>query len=85
LKDEENSWDKTFTNYKFTDRQMEVMNYFNLRYECLDARDDFSAQLKKGKMLDQGICPKFMTLDMVADLDDDNLQDTDAFDYDDNG
>ena len=26
---------------------MDMMNNFNIRYECLDARDDFRAQLKK--------------------------------------
>jgi hypothetical protein len=25
-----------------------MMNNFNIRYECLDARDDYCAQLKKG-------------------------------------
>jgi len=24
------------------------MKYFNVRYECLDARDDYAAQMKKG-------------------------------------
>ena len=28
------------------------MNNFNIRYECLDARDDFRAQLKKGASTD---------------------------------
>ena len=25
------------------------MKYFNVRYECLDARDDYAAQIKKGE------------------------------------
>jgi len=79
LKLEAKSWDKTFTKHKFINRQLEIINHFNLRYECLNAKDDFSAQLRKGTLLDQGICPKFMTLDMIADLDDDNLCNDDNF------
>jgi hypothetical protein len=41
------SWDKTFVNHKFTPRQIQIMNYFNVRYECLDARDDYSTQRQK--------------------------------------
>jgi hypothetical protein len=47
MRTEQDSWDKTFVNYKFTPRQIEIMNYFNVRYECLDARDDYSAQRKQ--------------------------------------
>ena len=32
----------------FNARQLEIMKYFNVRYECLDARDDYAAQMKKG-------------------------------------
>ncbi|KIM77535.1 hypothetical protein PILCRDRAFT_76676 [Piloderma croceum F 1598] len=44
MRSEQDSWDKTFINHKFTPRQIEIMNYFNVRYECLDAQDDYSAQ-----------------------------------------
>src|ERR1700683_5271504 len=47
LKSALDSWDKTFINHKFTPRQIEIMNYFNVRYGCLDARDDYSAQRKR--------------------------------------
>jgi hypothetical protein len=53
------------------------MNYFNLRYECLDARDDFSSQLRQGGLVPDGTCPKFMTLDMMEDLDQDSLNNGD--------
>lgn len=36
------SWDAAFVAWEFSSRQIEVMAHFNLRYECLDARDDFS-------------------------------------------
>ena len=65
LKDEIQSWDEAFTNHEFTQRQLEIMNNFNLRYECLDARDDFSTQLRQGAPVPDGMCPRFMTLDMM--------------------
>ncbi|KIM72479.1 hypothetical protein PILCRDRAFT_81835, partial [Piloderma croceum F 1598] len=47
LKSSEESWDKAFVAHEFNERQMEIMKYFNLRYECLDARDDYSAKRDK--------------------------------------
>jgi hypothetical protein len=41
------SWESAFNAFKFSTRQKQLMQNFNLRYECLDARDDFHAQLKK--------------------------------------
>ena len=32
--------------YNFSVDQKKLMNHFNLRYECLDARDDYSAKMK---------------------------------------
>jgi hypothetical protein len=48
LKTKLNSWDETFMSHGFSMRQLELMKNMNIRYECLDARDDFHAQLKKG-------------------------------------
>jgi hypothetical protein len=42
------TWDGTFVQHSFTAGQTRLMNNFNIRYECLDARDDFRAQLKSG-------------------------------------
>jgi hypothetical protein len=47
LKRSTQSWDETFLSHTFSKRQEEVMNNFNLRYECLDARDDFHSKLQK--------------------------------------
>ena len=44
LKTNEQSWDDVFTSYNFTHRQYELMANFNIKYECLDSRDDFHAQ-----------------------------------------
>ena len=81
LKDEAESWDQAFTDHEFSEREVQIMNNFNLRYECLDARDDFSAQLRQGTV-HNGTCPKFMTLDMIEDLDNNSLINCDDFDDD---
>jgi hypothetical protein len=49
LKDEDSTWDKTFSSYNFSQRQLKLLDNFNIRYECNDARDDFSTQLKQNK------------------------------------
>ena len=50
-------WDEEFQNHSFSDRDERIMKNFHIRYECNDARDDFSAQrkrLEKGqKVLDR--------------------------------
>ncbi|KAM6502799.1 hypothetical protein JOM56_002776, partial [Amanita muscaria] len=48
LKAANESWDEAFVIYNFSDRQRELMDNFNLRYECLDGRDDFHAQMRSG-------------------------------------
>jgi hypothetical protein len=47
LKEKNQTWDEAFENHKFTPRQLQLLKNFNLKYECLDARDDFHAQLRK--------------------------------------
>ena len=42
------TWDDIFNNHKFGTQQLQLMKIFNIRYECLDAHDDYCAQLKKG-------------------------------------
>lgn len=44
LKHRAQSWHAAFTEHQFTDRQKEIMDFFHVRYECNDARDDFRAQ-----------------------------------------
>ena len=48
LKLELETWDDAFTKYAFNELQKQLMNNFNIRYECLDARDDYRAQMKRG-------------------------------------
>ncbi|KDR70819.1 hypothetical protein GALMADRAFT_46254, partial [Galerina marginata CBS 339.88] len=47
LKRDDRTWSEEFCAFEFTGRQIEVMKNFNVRYECLDARDDYGAQLRK--------------------------------------
>ena len=46
LKSADETWEQAFNKYAFSSFQKTLMSNFNLRYECLDARDDYSAQLK---------------------------------------
>jgi hypothetical protein len=83
LKSEGQNWDDAFKSYKFNTRQLEIMKYFNVRYECLDARDDYAAQIKKGGNI--GI---FSNWDVYDNLDSDIIDynsfegDNFAFDID---
>ncbi|KAI0750577.1 hypothetical protein BC629DRAFT_1296487, partial [Irpex lacteus] len=47
LKEADISWSDTFDSHNFTDRQKQLMDFFHLRYECRDARDDYSSQRKQ--------------------------------------
>ena len=77
LKNQDYSWDETFNLYEFTDQQKQYMKNFNIRYECNDARDDYSAQLKKGNG-EGGLFPQWMNSDIINSLDDDdNLEGAD--------
>ena len=40
------SWDDTFSEHEFRKQEVQLMKNFNICYECLDARDDYHAQLK---------------------------------------
>ncbi|KAF7789846.1 hypothetical protein EIP86_000794 [Pleurotus ostreatoroseus] len=66
LKNVEDSWDKTFLNHQFTERQRELFKFFNLKYECLDARDDYSALLKAGKI--KGPLPLGLSKEVLQEL-----------------
>ena len=76
LKEDDYSWDETFTNHKFTAEQQQLMKYFNIRYECNDARDDYSAQLRQ-KNSSSHMSASWLTSDLV-----DNDQDIDLTDDD---
>lgn len=43
LKNLDSNWYETFQAHEFSKRQQELMKFFCVRYECNDARDDYSA------------------------------------------
>src|SRR6202142_4358845 len=63
LKSSDQSWDDVFLLHNFTTRQKELMANFNIKYECLDSRDDFHAQFQKGS----AILPSWIKEDDVAE------------------
>ncbi|KAG5221681.1 ATP-dependent DNA helicase [Salix suchowensis] len=46
LKSSEETWDEAFLKHTFSEEHSRIMNNFNLRYECLDAKDDFRTEMK---------------------------------------
>ncbi|KAF5331190.1 hypothetical protein D9611_013146 [Ephemerocybe angulata] len=46
LKSANDTWEETFNKYEFTDQQKTLMENFNMRYKCYDARDDYGAIVK---------------------------------------
>ncbi|KAJ3729846.1 hypothetical protein C8R42DRAFT_569407, partial [Lentinula raphanica] len=48
LKQPNESWHDAFTLYQFSDSANVYIKNMNVRYECLDSRDDFRTQLKSG-------------------------------------
>ncbi|KIY61019.1 hypothetical protein CYLTODRAFT_363454, partial [Cylindrobasidium torrendii FP15055 ss-10] len=47
LKHPNQSWGEAYREFEFSKRQVQLMSNFNLRHECLDARDDFRYQMEK--------------------------------------
>lgn len=41
------SWESTFLDHPFTEKQRILITHFNVRYECNDARDDYFATMKR--------------------------------------
>ncbi|KAJ3773253.1 hypothetical protein FB446DRAFT_642002, partial [Lentinula raphanica] len=50
LKSEHQSWHDAFISHEFPPHTKIYMQNMNLRYEALDARDDFRAQIKSGNV-----------------------------------
>ncbi|KAJ7137593.1 hypothetical protein C8R43DRAFT_893465, partial [Mycena crocata] len=47
LKDDISTWSQAFNDHPFTERELQLMENFNTRYECNDARDDHYSQMRK--------------------------------------
>ena len=67
LKAQDQTWNDAFDLHQFSKYHTDIMDNFNLRYECLDARDDFHAQLKKGATPIPGWSSPFGHEDMSSD------------------
>lgn len=60
LKDMQQTWAEAYKLFKFKPEHIKIMNNFNLRYECLDERDDYHAILKRqSRTKDAKISPSF--------------------------
>jgi Helitron helicase-like domain at N-terminus/PIF1-like helicase len=68
LKCTDYTWDETFVQHIFTMRQKSLMDNFNLRYECNDARDDYYAKMKKDED-EQSFFPLWASSNVLKDLD----------------
>ncbi|KAI4294195.1 hypothetical protein K525DRAFT_213213 [Schizophyllum commune Loenen D] len=49
LKSANETWKDAFDNHKFSPRERQLMKNFNLRWECMDARDDYRSRQKSGE------------------------------------
>ncbi|KAF5367552.1 hypothetical protein D9758_003832 [Tetrapyrgos nigripes] len=49
LREAGQTWEEAFNVHIFTEMQIKLMANFNLRYECNDSRDDYSALRKRGQ------------------------------------
>ncbi|TRM56534.1 hypothetical protein BD626DRAFT_371890, partial [Schizophyllum amplum] len=70
LKSKEETWEDAFDSHPFTAEERLLMLFFNLKWECLDGRDDFRMQLLAGKE------PTFLlpfTAKEAADIDNENV------------
>ena len=50
LKTQNQSWDEAFSDYNFSERHVQIMNNTHLRFECIDAQDDYHALLRTGNV-----------------------------------
>jgi hypothetical protein len=67
LKNESRTWHDTFSNHIFGKREMEIIKNFNIKYECLDARDDYRSQLKKGDIVQMWMNDDMDDIENIAD------------------
>jgi hypothetical protein len=72
LKSETDTWDEAFLQHKFVAREVQLMKNFNLRYECADARDDYSAKQNKDEQT-EGLFPSWAGANILKDLDENIL------------
>ncbi|KAJ3867897.1 hypothetical protein EV359DRAFT_33413 [Lentinula novae-zelandiae] len=67
LKKRDQSWHDAFEEYTFCNQNQLIMKNMNICFECLDAHDDYCAQLKSGK-LDVTKLPSSIPVQLHEDL-----------------
>jgi hypothetical protein len=74
------TWDDSFLKYKFSMCQCEIIKYFNMRYECLDARDDYSA--RRHLLESKNVIPQWTVDHANGETDDDQFYEGEEFQVD---
>ncbi|KAL1673782.1 hypothetical protein EV122DRAFT_221943 [Schizophyllum commune] len=69
LKSATETWKDVFDKHVFSPRQRQLMKNFNLRWECMDARDDYRSKQKSGEGWND---PMPLTEEDVQDINYDN-------------
>ncbi|KAJ3537079.1 hypothetical protein NMY22_g5748 [Coprinellus aureogranulatus] len=59
LRYQDQTWSQAYQAYEFPSRYKSIIQNINLRYECLDARDDYRAQMKNGVHPEMGFAGGF--------------------------
>jgi hypothetical protein len=67
LKTESQTWNDAFHTFNFSENQNKLIENFNLRYECIYARDDHSAKLQKSS--ENGIFTSWANQETLDELD----------------
>ncbi|KNZ71706.1 hypothetical protein J132_07484, partial [Termitomyces sp. J132] len=82
LKDTDESWSTAFATYKFNEKQQTLMKNMNIEYKCMNAHDDFYAQLKSGGVLLPGNHKLAVDLNDIQQTDEmENVEEGFAEDY----
>ena len=69
LKSNDVSWAEQFNAHSFSSKEIKLMSNFNLRYECSDARDDYSSQRKSNDISGNQSFGIPLDIDACDDLD----------------
>lgn len=80
LKDVMSTWDQAFKEHNVTSRQQQLLNNFNVQYECNNARDDHFSLMKK-KMATAKAAGKSLFPEGFLPYKDKFAKDLNEFDY----
>ena len=80
LKEDYQTWEQAFSSWSFLSHHLIIMKHANIRYECKDARDDYSAQrrkMAKNSDIQNSWEEARATADFLDDLEDDSEDEQD--------